>query len=151
MTREQLDGILEAAIHAPSACNLQSWHFYALLGKDQITRLVPDVYKNDWILSAACAIVVCTDNGILAERFGEKGKMFALQDTAAAMQMMLLQSAEMGFGSCWIGAFDSEKCRDVLNIPEAHEPVAMAVIGTVESLPPMRERKDLADVATVFS
>ncbi len=140
--------LLYAASKAPNACNFQSWHFYAL-DQANIRKLVPDVYRGDWILRAGAAFVICTEDGKLTERFGERGKMFALQDTAAAMTMLLLKAADLGWSGCWLGAFDPEFCRKVLDIPEGREPVAIAVIGRTENIPPQRERKPLETVCTM--
>ena len=140
--------LLYAATKAPNACNLQSWHFYAL-DQASIRKLVPDVYRGEWILQAGAAFVICTEDGKLAERFGDRGRMFALQDTAAAMTMLLLKAADLGWSGCWLGAFDPESCRKVLEIPEGREPVAIAVIGRTENIPPQRERKPLETVCTM--
>ncbi|MBQ4605558.1 MAG: nitroreductase family protein, partial [Clostridia bacterium] len=54
--------LLYAATKAPNACNLQSWHFYAL-DQASIRKLVPDVYRGEWILQAGAAFVICTEDG----------------------------------------------------------------------------------------
>ena len=141
--------LLYAASKAPNACNLQSWYFYAL-AQANIAELVPDVYRAEWILQAGAAFVICTEDGKLAERFGDRGRMFALQDTAAAMTMLLLKAADLGWSGCWLGAFDPDACRKVLSIPEGRVPVAIAVIGKTDNMPPQRERKSLEEVSTLI-
>ncbi|MBR5446480.1 MAG: nitroreductase family protein, partial [Clostridia bacterium] len=148
LCNETIHYLLQAATRAPNACNLQSWYFYVLDQKN-IAKLVPDVYRGEWILKAGAAFVVCTEDGKLTERFGERGKLFAIQDTAAAMTMLLLTAANIGYAGCWLGAFDPEACRKLLSIPEGRELVAIAVIGQAAALPPMRDRKPLADVCTI--
>ena len=140
--------LLYAASKAPNACNYQSWHFYAL-DQANIRQLVPDVYRGEWILQSGAAFVICTEDGKLAERFGDRGRMFALQDTAAAMTMLLLKAADLGWSGCWLGAFDPEACRRVLDIAEGRELVAIAVIGRTETTPPQRERKPMETVCTM--
>ena len=149
LCNETIHTLLQAATRAPNACNLQSWHFYVLDQKN-IVKLVPDVYRGEWILKAGAAFVVCTEDGLLAERFGERGKMFAIQDTAAAVTILLLAAANIGWSGCWLGAFDPEACRKLLSIPEGREPVAIAVIGEAQTQPPMRDRKPLAEVCTII-
>jgi nitroreductase len=148
LCNETIHYLLQAATRAPNACNLQSWHFY-VLDQANIAKLVPDVYRGEWILKAGAAFVVCTEDGKLTERFGARGKMFAIQDTAAAMTMLLLTAANIGYAGCWLGAFDPDACRKLLSIPEDREPVAIAVIGKAETLPPMRDRKPLSEVCTI--
>ena len=148
LCNETIHELLQAATRAPNACNFQSWHFYVLDQKN-IAKLVPDVYRGEWILKAGAAFVVCTEDGKLTERFGERGKLFAIQDTAAAMTMLLLTAANIGYAGCWLGAFDPDACRKLLSIPEGREPVAIAVIGYADTLPPMRDRKPLSEVCTI--
>jgi len=145
---EMVQELLRAAVRAPNACNFQSWYFYVVFQKD-LTNLVPDVYRGEWILKAGVAIVVCTEDGKLADRFGERGRMYAIQDTAAAMTMLLLEAADLGLAGCWLGAFDPEACRKILSIPENRTPVAIAIVGRAQDKLPMRERKPLEEVYTV--
>lgn len=51
--------------------------------------------------------------------------MFAFQDTAAAAENMLLCAAGMGYGDCWVGAFDEEGCRAALCISAEETPVIL--------------------------
>lgn len=146
MTRSQLNFVLEAATRAPSACNLQSWHFTVVVGDENIAKLCPDVYRGEWIRNASAVIVVSADDEKITERFGDRGReLFALQDTACAMNNILLAAADIGFGGCFIGAFDEDKCREVLNLK--YRPVAIAALGRPTAEPDLRERKPMDEVA----
>lgn len=145
MTRSQLNYILEAATRAPSACNYQSWHFTVVVGEENIAGLCPEVYRGEWIRNASAVIVVSVDDEKITERFGERGRdLFALQDTACAMNNILMAAADIGFGGCFIGAFDEEKCREVLEL--RYRPVAMAALGRPMAEPALRERKPMGEV-----
>lgn len=153
MTKKQLDYILTSAVRAPNACNMQSWHFTAVCGGGNIARLYPSVYGGKWILDSAVVIVVSTDREGVETRFGERGRdLFSIQDTACAMNNILLAAADMGFGGCFIGAFDEGAAREVLGLSERYRPVAIAAIGTVDpsAEPPLRERKPMEEVVTVI-
>lgn len=151
MTKSQLDYILTAATRAPNACNMQSWHFTAVCGKDAVAKLYPDVYRGEWIKNAAVVIVVSTDREEVETRFGDRGRdLFAIQDTACAMNNILLAAADMGFGGCFIGAFDEEVCRTMFDLGERYRPVALAAIGTVETEVPLRDRKPMEEVVHII-
>ena len=151
MTKSQLDYILTAATRAPNACNMQSWHFTAVCGKDAVAKLYPDVYRGEWIKNAAVVIVVSTDREGVETRFGDRGRdLFAIQDTACAMNNILLAAADMGFGGCFIGAFDEEVCRTMFDLGERYRPVALAAIGTVETEVPLRDRKPMEEVVDII-
>lgn len=140
--------ILEAGVRAPNACNEQSWHFYCVCGAERIAGLVPQVYGGAWMKAAACVIALCIKPQPLEARFGDRGRIFAIQDTAAAAENMLLRAADMGYGGCWVGAFDEDACRAALSIPDDETPVILLPLGVPEGELPLRDRKPLEEVVT---
>lgn len=151
MTREQLDYILDAATRAPNACNMQSWHFTAICGKRAIGELCPEIYRGEWIKASAVVIIVSTDREGVESRFGERGRdLFSIQDTACAMNNILLAAADMGFGGCFIGAFDEAAVVKRFGFGERYRPVALAAIGTVGDEVPLRERKPKDEVVDII-
>ena len=149
VTAEQIEKMLDAAIHAPNACNFQSWHFYVV--KSESARAKIGGMCGRWGLGASVVFVVCTDAAQLEARFGERGRdLFAVQDTAAAIENLLLCAADIGLGGCWVGAFDEAACREALDIPQGRRPVAIIPVGVPAEKPAMRARVDLSDVVTVI-
>ena len=95
------------------------------------------------------AVVATVDDAALRERFGdEKGASFAVQDIGAAMENMALCAADMGFGSCWIGAFDPDECRRAVGVARKRRPVAILAIGRPASIPALRERRPKEEKVT---
>lgn len=146
LTSDEINYILTAAVNAPSACNMQSWHFYCVTDPQ-----VKEGFKNvcaEWVATAPVVFVICTDDEGIVSRFGKKGKKFPMQDTALAMENMLLAAADIGLGGCIIGAYDDDKCRSLLNIPEKYKPVALMPVGEPTAKVPPRQRKPIDDVVT---
>lgn len=151
LSDDQIILLLESATRAPNACNFQSWHFYAVTNKEMIESFYPTIYSGKWITSAPLVVVVCTDAEKLTKKFGDRGPgLFAIQDTAAAINNILLQAANVGLGGCWIGAFDEDKCRELINIPSERRPIALLPIGVPNSEPSLRDRVALNDVVTIL-
>lgn len=146
LTSDEINYILTAAVNAPSACNMQSWHFYCVT--DPAVKASFKDFCAEWVSLAPVIFVICTDDEGIVSRFGDKGKKFPMQDTALAMENMLLAAADMGLGGCIIGAYDDDKCRKALNIPEKYKPVALMPIGEPTAKVPPRQRKPLSDVVT---
>ena len=146
ITREQIDALLTAATRAPSACNMQSWHFYAVTDKAVKARFAE--FCAPWAATAPVIFVVCTDGQAIISRFGERAKLFTYQDTALAAENLLLAAADMGYNGCFMGAFDGDKCREVLDIPDKYEIVALIPVGEAQAESPLRERKPLGEVVT---
>lgn len=142
--------MLLAACNAPSAGNCQPWHFYVLKGRRIVQRLHHQAFSADWICTAPLMIVVCMDQAKIAERYGARGReLYAVQDTAAAIQNILLSAADQGLGSCWVGDFDEDACASVLQLPESRRPVALLPIGYPKGKCPKPPRRPLAEVFTV--
>lgn len=149
LTRSQAEPILDAGLRAPNACNLQSWHFYALIGADAAELLYPEVCSAPWFEKIGMAVVAAVEDTALRERFGdEKGTSFAIQDIGAAMENMALAAADAGFGSCWIGDFDLDACRRKVGIPRKRRPVAILAIGRPDGMPELRDRKPKEEKVT---
>jgi nitroreductase len=150
VTPEAVERLLSAAISAPSAGNRQPWHFYVVRDDNVRRGLAAAAYDQDFISQAPVAIVVCADPEQSAARYKQRGReLYCLQDTAAAVEHILLAAVALGFGGCWVGAFDEGHAAKALGLPRQHRPVAILPIGKPASKPARRTpRQDLDMVAT---
>jgi nitroreductase len=53
----------------------------------------------------------------------------------------ILAATSLGYGTCWIGAFDPDKIRAVLGVPADHDVVYLTPVGVPAQEPAFRERK----------
>lgn len=150
VTKEQLMKLVEAAQSAPSAGNCQPWHFYVVKDKKIQTEFKAHAYNQDWILSAPACIVVCADIKRSESRYGERGRhLYSIQDTAAAIQNILLCAKNMGLGTCWVGAFDESKVSEILKLPEDFRPVALIPVGyPSEDAQAPQNRRNIDEIVT---
>ncbi len=122
--------LLTAAIQAPSAGNRQPWHFIVVRDRTIRQGLVNAAYGQEFLLSASVVIAVCTVAERSSERYGQRGKdLYCIQDTAAAVEHILLGATALGMGTCWVGAFDEAAAFRVLDLPKELRPVALIPIG----------------------
>lgn len=145
-----IDDFIEALRWAPSAGNRQPWHFY-LIKNSQLKRgLVKAAYGQDFIAQAPVVFIVCALPGTSATRYGKRGRdLYVYQDTAAAVQNLLLTATSYGYGSCWVGAFNENEVGRALNLPEHHRPVAIVPIGKAAEHPQPPLRLNLNEVLTI--
>jgi nitroreductase len=127
---ETVERLLRAAIQAPSAGNRQPWHFCVVRDKVRRLGLIVAAHGQRFVGQAPVVIVVCADAEQSAGRYGARGKdLYCLQDTAAAIENILLAAVALGLGGCWVGAFDESVAASVLRLPERLRPVALLPIG----------------------
>ncbi|RLG40695.1 MAG: nitroreductase family protein [Thermoproteota archaeon] len=133
---EDLRKILEAAIWAPSAGNLQSWEFVIVRDPARKRDLARAALGQWFIAEAPVVIVVCANEERSASRYGDRGrKLYCIQDTAAATQNMLLAAYSLGYGTCWVGAFDESAASSIIGAPSGVRPVAIIPIGKPAETP----------------
>jgi len=147
LSDDEVKLLVEAACRAPSAGNRQPWEFVVVRDEENRRRLAEAAYGQSFIAEAPVVFVVCADPNRSASRYGRRGvELYCLQDTAAAVQNLLLTAAHNGLGSCWIGAFDEEKTAEAIGAPEGVRPVAIVPVGCPAESPPPRPRRDLSAV-----
>jgi len=145
--KEHLRAILEAAIWAPNAGNLQPWEFILVESHEKKKELAKAALNQFFIAEAPVVIVVCANVMRTASIYGERGaKLYCIQDTAAAIQNILLAACALGYGTCWVGAFRDSEVKRILNIPDEVRPVAIIPIGVPGEDPKPRKRRPLEKV-----
>ena len=142
-----IEKLVEAAICAPSAGNGQPWEFVVVSSLYLKQTLSLAAYGQKDIEQASAVIVVCADEKRAADNYGVRGKaLYCIQDTAAAIQNILLTAHSLGLGSCWIGAFKEEEVIRIIKAPKEMRPVALIPIGYPNEAPPARRRKPLSEI-----
>ena len=145
---EDIRGLIEAAVAAPTAGNIQPWRFTVVRSVEAREKLA-DALRQRWATNAPALIVVSVDPRPCSARYGERGeRLYAIQDTAAAVENILLAAVDRGLASCWIGAFDADAVRDAMGIQAPIEPIAILPVGYSAESAGRPARRPLAEVAT---
>jgi nitroreductase len=122
--QEKLDLILEAGRVAPTACNIQPQRILVLQNEDLLK--LSNCTKYGW--NAPTVLIICYDKDVSFKRRNDEMD-FGYIDTSIVTTQMMLEISNLGLGTTWIGAFDSEKTRATYNIPSNYEIVAILPIG----------------------
>lgn len=114
--------ILEAALLSPTSKSARPWQFVVVEDKDTLMQLSEcKPVAAHALKTCAFAVVVCADPAA--------SNMF-LEDCAIASEMMQLQAAALGIGSCWVqvrgrmtasGEPSDAIVRGILGIPDSME------------------------------
>ncbi|MGD0495816.1 MAG: nitroreductase family protein [Candidatus Bathyarchaeia archaeon] len=135
---EKLETILEAARLAPSAANRQPWRF-VVVEERQRRKALAKAANDQTFVGDAGAIVVAISDPEKSARWHEK-------DTMIALEHMVLAATALGYGTCWIGAFDEDAVKSLLKIPAKMKVVALLPIGMPDEKPAPRRRKELSEI-----
>ncbi len=124
---DQIESILCAAMHAPSACNQQPWHFIVVDSRAQLNAIAGIHPYAQMLLQAPLAIIVCADLSL------ETCPGNWVIDCSAAMENLLLAAHALGLGAVWVGIYPvEERVSDIsrlLNISGYAKPLCLAAIG----------------------
>lgn len=145
--KEKLLQVLEAGRIAPSACNNQPWQF-VVITDEGLKSKVAEAYPRDWFRKAPVILAVLGDHSQSWKR--KDGKDHCDVDAAIAVDHMTLAAAELGIGSCWVCAFDSEKCHKALALPDNLEVIVLVPMGypASDNIIPEKRRKSLDEIVS---
>lgn len=158
LDRSTITHLIEAAILAPSAMNLQPWAFAVVLDGDRVEKYAERA--KEWLLLNSPHAVSDTS----ARRMFEDPKFAlfhhapalililaktpeaqAMEDCCLAAQNLLLAARDQNVGTCWIGSarpwLNLPSIKAELSIPPAYEVVAPIVVGYPRAWPESHGRK----------
>jgi nitroreductase len=142
-----LTKLLRAATQAPSAGNLQPWIFVVVKDARRRSALSEAALGQSMIEEAPVVVVVCADQHRARRHYGERGvELFCIQDTAAAIQNLLLAVSFLGLGACWVGSFNEEEVSRILGAPDGVRPIAIVSIGVPAEHPSPTPRRSLTEM-----
>lgn len=141
--------LIYSAQAAPSAGNCQPWHFYIIRDKAIIQRIRKEACKQAFITTAPVLFVVCADIAMSEKRYKNRGRdLYCIQDTAAAIQNILLCAHSLGLGTCWCGHFGEKELSEILSLQNGMRPIAIIPIGYPKKETPKTERRPIEDITT---
>ncbi len=143
-----LNEILKTGFSAPSAGNRQPWRVVIVNDQEVKNQLSVAAGGQTFLAKSPVVFVVCGVPEESAERYKERGSsLYVLQDTAALTLNILHAAHILGYGACWIGAFDEAEVSTIIRIPSNMRPVAIIPVGKIEgNMPEMRPRRNISEV-----
>jgi nitroreductase len=130
--------VIECAVHAPTAMNLQPWLIGVIRSGDLLKKIAAMTDHGKFIAEVPICFVI----------FGERNAKYYLEDCCAATENLILGLQAYGVGSCWVAGDKkeyAEELRNLLNVPEKYTLVALVPAGLpLEIVPaPKKETKNL--------
>ena len=136
---EHMDLLLKALQRAPSANNGQNREFVFVGDPDLKRRLVPACFHQSFVGRCSHFIAGVAD----------PSRKWHMVDITIALTNFTLQATELGYGTCWIGAFDETRVKEILNIPQAKKVVVCMAFGKPAGGPSLKARKAIPEFVYV--
>lgn len=143
---EQINQVLESARYAESWANKQGWHILVVKSADTRAKVAAAIEGNPGakaVGQAPVLLVVCMDPELSGNM---NGKPYYMVDAGILMDHLMLAAADLGLGTVFIGAFDEDKVRPVLGVPEQYRIVGLTPLGVPAKMPGERPRNELEDI-----
>lgn len=122
--------IMTAAGMAPSGSNRQNWKYILIKDKHKQQQLVELCSNQSFIGEAPIIVVVCgKDMSSAYNRGGYMGKLGMLMDVSITFTHFMLAARAEGLGTCWVGYFDNDKIKELLEVPDGWEVAAISPLG----------------------
>ncbi len=139
LDEEVVNNILEAGRLSPSATNTQPWHFVVV--REQKAKEAFSFGRFNRFTWDASFIVLglYKPSEVIIEKL-------SLMDVAIALQNMVVAACVQGVGSCWMGAFDERKLKDILKLPADSRIVGAVAFGIPDEVPSQPAKKSLGEI-----
>jgi len=144
---EDVERLIEAARWAPSAGNIQPWAFVIVKDAETKQKLYGAALNQTLIQQAPVVIVICADLIRSSRGYGSRGvHLYSIQDTAAAIENILLAAQELGLATCWVGAFHEDEVAEAVKAPRHVRPVAMVAVGYLTERPVAPHKRSINEI-----
>ena len=132
---EHMRIMFQALQLAPSANNYQNWQFVFVSDDDLKKQLIKACSHQGFVKDCTYFIAGIADPAL----------KWHMVDITIALTNFTLQATALGYGTCWIGAFDEQQIKGLLNIPVEKKVVICMTFGVPEGRHIPRARKPLED------
>jgi len=142
---EKIIKILNAARLAPTWANFQGVKYIIIRKSETVNKIWHAIGQKSKFESAPMFIV-----GIISPSDSGKnmnGEEYYGVDFGICFEHLVLAATEEGLASCWIGWFNEEKIKEILDIPEKYKVMGLTPLGyPKKEKEPVNDRKSLDDL-----
>lgn len=178
ISKQELEDILTYTTKAPSAWNLQHWHFTVFSSEESKQKLLPVAFNQSQIVESSAVIAILGDleadkntdlvydplveagvmsssiketlAGQIDRAYTDKGfaRDSAFLNASLAAMQLMLAAKAKGYDTCAIGGFNKEKFKTEFNISDRFVPIMLITIGKAVKPAHQSTRLDVEKVST---
>jgi nitroreductase len=125
--KEEIKQIINAGRLAPTWANKQGVEYIIVQEEETVNQIWKAIGQGDKFNNAPMFIV-----GIIPESGSGKnknGEPYYPVDFGICFEHIMLAATAEGLGTCWIGFFDEDKIKEILNIPDKYRVLGLTPLG----------------------
>jgi len=130
---KDMEVLLKTLQLSPSANNSQNWEFIFVHDPNLKHTLIPACSSQKFVGDCTYFIAAVADPGL----------KWHMVDITIALTNLTLQAVELGYGTCWIGAFDENQVKHILNVPHEKKVVICMTLGKPKGKHVPKNRKTI--------
>lgn len=87
--------------------------------------------EQESLRDGAAAVVIAAVYGRTTRKYGGRGIMYVHMEVGSIAENIYLQAVSLGVGTVFVGAFDDDRVKKVVNMAEGEEPLAIMPLGRI--------------------
>jgi len=155
--KQEIEQMIRAALMAPSWKNSETARYYVALSEaaiKEVRECLPEFNQRNAANAGALIVTAFIKNisGFDNEEnpVNEVGQGWGCYDLGLANENLVLKAEQMGYKTLIMGIRDSEKLRDILNISDKEEIVAVIAVGKSTVKPAAPNRREVSEVTKFY-
>lgn len=142
---EKVERILEAARLAPTWANMQGVQYIVVKEPENVKAVWKAIGQETKFVGTPMFIV-----GIIAPTgsgINKNGEKYYGVDFGICFEHLILAAAAEGLATCWIGWFNEDKMKNILNIPKKYKVMGLTPLGyPIKPKSEVKDRKPITDI-----
>ncbi|MGB5909675.1 MAG: nitroreductase family protein [Promethearchaeia archaeon] len=143
--KDKVERILNAARLAPTWANMQGVHYIVVQKPEKVKMIWKAIDQKDKFSNAPIFIVGIIKE--IASGINKAGIKYYNLDFGICFEHLILAATAEGMATCWVGIFDEEKIKDILEIPKKYRVLGITPLGyTIKEKGEISDRLSLEEI-----
>ncbi len=136
--KEKIMNIIDAARLAPTWANKQGMHYVIVQDPSKVKAIWEAIDQKQKFIDAPLFIVGCINEK--GSGMNNNGLRYFTVDFGICFEHLILAATAEGLGTCWIGFFNEDRVKEILEIPKKYRVIGLTPLGY-----PTKEKKEVTD------
>ena len=127
--KDKIERILEAARLAPTWANMQGMHYIIVKNPEKVKAVWEAIGQKNKFAEAPMFIVGVISESKSGTNINANNLKYYTVDFGICFEHLILAATAEGLATCWIGFFNENKIKEILEIPKRFRVVGLTPLG----------------------